>query len=124
MLASLIGILLPNGGLVTITSKSAIAAQIHFVTTAPAAITTLLPIVMPGKMVTFAPIRTSFPIETDVATPRCCLLPREKVTPRLIFPIRAFQLLYSNRLQNFFFNMITSTTMAATNNTENSMIIG
>jgi hypothetical protein len=32
------------------------------VTTAPAAITTLLPIVTPGQMVAFPPIQTLFPI--------------------------------------------------------------
>ena len=38
-----------------------------FVTTAPAAITTLLPMVIPGRMVTLPPIHTSLPIRTGSA---------------------------------------------------------
>lgn len=40
------------------------------VTTAPAATTTLLPIVTPGKIVTFPPSYTSFQIVTELATAR------------------------------------------------------
>ena len=41
------------------------------VTTAPAAITALLPMVTPGKMVQFPPIHTSRPMATGLAYPRC-----------------------------------------------------
>ena len=46
-----------------------------FVTTAPAATTTLLPIVTPGKIVQLPPIQTSFPIFTGFAMPRYSRLP-------------------------------------------------
>lgn len=45
------------------------------VTTAPAAMTTLFPIVTPGTMMTLPPIHTSFPIVTGFAMPRLFLLP-------------------------------------------------
>ena len=46
-----------------------------FVTTAPAAMTTLFPMVTPGKIVTLPPIHTSLPIVTGYAIPRCFRLP-------------------------------------------------
>ena len=46
-----------------------------FVTTAPATTTTLLPMVTLGRIVTFPPIHTSFPIVTGLPIPRCSLHP-------------------------------------------------
>ena len=43
-------------------------------TTAPAPIITLIPIVTPGSMQTLAPIQTSLPIQTLLAWPNLCLL--------------------------------------------------
>lgn len=48
---------------------------ISLVTTAPAATTTLLPIVTPGRIVTLPPIQTSLPIVTGFAIPMLSRLP-------------------------------------------------